>query len=736
VIKPPPYNSSATPNPTQSAAVHQHEESFDSIFHSYLHILTKRRVVIFVSMVLFIATAFVINSRQTPVYESSAEIVFEPKTNSDTGQDAMNASFTRDPTFFMTQSRILRSDKFASRVVEALDREDQLSFIKSLGAAVSHKREGSFVLTNDEAERLSSVVKRSIDLRQVATGARILQLAVSAYSPQVCSALANTAADVYVLMNHESRIELYQKRVAMTNKSLVEIREKIKTNELALDKVNNEIKLLSVLKDFGELYPEVVSLKDKVNVSGRQLGELQKNLEQSEIGQRQRMLSLIVKPHTDLASLEAVQTDLSNLKGLLEQEIETNREIYDSVFKNVQEMELTGGGSVWVDIKVIEPAGVPSSPIRPNKKLNLLIGLLVGILAGVGLAFFLEYLDSSIRSIDDVKAYLKLSSLGIVPEVEFDSEEMDVMKTQARNDGGTRIMWNTQDLKIPLYVAEAYRIIRTNFVFGAVDKSLKVFQVTSAVKGEGKTTTTVNLGISLAQVGLRILLVDADLRRPSLHKTLRLGSNERGLSQILQNQMSLDEVIRATPIPNLQAITSGGIPEHPSELLSSPLMNNFIIKARELFDVVLIDSPPVISVADAPVIASHVDGTLLVVRAGYIPRRLTLQAKKSVEAVNGKVLGVILNGVSSAHHPYYYYRYYTDNYYTYYGEENAKGKKGARKKKKSPLNREVVSNAEKLKLSLLPFLPESLRNRLVEQDLNNTRDSAKESKAPSSKLTV
>ena len=145
---------------------------------------------------------------------------------------------------------ILRSDKFASRVVESLDKDDLLAFLKSLGSSVSRDRESSVKLSEIEAQRLASIVKRSIDLRQVATGARILELAVSGYSPQVCSSVANTAADVYVLMNHESRIEIYQKRVAMTNKSLSEIRDKIKTNELALDKVNNEIKLLSSLKDF------------------------------------------------------------------------------------------------------------------------------------------------------------------------------------------------------------------------------------------------------------------------------------------------------------------------------------------------------------------------------------------------------------------------------------------------------------------------------------------------------
>lgn len=729
--KPPPYSGprSGQISPAHTQQTHS-EESFDSTFHSYLHVLVKRKLGIIFAVVFFLIASFLINFTQTPVYESSAEMVFEIKTPSDSVQDASNAAFTRDPTFLMTQARMLRGPHFAERVVDALDAADQLKLLRSYGRQISSRREEQFEMTEPERTFLENAVRRSISLQQVTSGARIIELVVSGYDPQLCALVANTAADVYVLVNHESHIELFQKRFAMTNKSLTDIREKIKTSELALDKVNAEIKLLDSLKVFGELYPEVVTLKKAVEDSSRQLQALQGNLMQSQVGQKQDMLSLIVKPHTDLTTLESIATDLHNLKGVLEQEIETNREIYNSVYKRVQEMELTGGSSVWVDLKVIQAASVPSKPVRPNKTMNLFIGLMVGLLVGIGLAFFLEYLDSSVRTLDDVKGHLKVTPLGIVPEVEFDSEDLDAMRVKAKNEGASRIMWNTQDLKIPLYVAEAYRIIRTNFVFGAIDKSLKIFQVTSAVKGEGKTTTTVNLGISLAQVGMRVLLVDADLRRPSLHKTLHLGTNSLGLNQVLTGQASFESVIQNTQITNLSAVPSGGIPAHPAEMLSSLAMRKFMEQAREMFDVVLIDSPPVISVADAPVIASHVDGTLLVVRAGYIPRRLTLQAKKSIEAVNGSILGAILNGVSSAHHPYYYYRYYTDNYYTYYGSEK-EGKTGRRRR--SPIRSESASGFEKFKLTVLSMVPGPLRSKLMKQenepDLEETENS-------SSKLTV
>ncbi len=724
VRQPPPYMSpGASPQQTSQA-----DEPIDAAMHAYWHTLIKRKFVILAAVIFCMVVSFFINLMQTPVYESSSELVVEPKVTGDPAQDASAANLMRDPTFLMTQTRLIGSNKFSERTLLTLDHSEQISLLESYGRRIEETRKKNFILSESEKRLLIEVIRKALSLRQVVSGARILEVAVTGYAPAICTQLADAAAETYVLMNHESHIELFKKRFSMTNKSLTEIREKIKTSELALNKVNAEIKLYEALKIYGEKYPDVVSLRFSIRSLGLQLEEMQRNLQQSEVGQRQNMLTLIVKPHLDLSGLLAIEPDLRNLKSLLDQETETNREIYNSIYKRLQEMEVTGGSTVWIDMKIIRQASVPYRPIRPNKKMNMLLSLFIGFFMGISLAFFLEYFDSSIRNVDDVKSYLRVNALGIVPEVEFGTADMLQMQDKAEKEGFSRVMWSTNDLKIPLYVAEAYRIIRTNFVFGAVDKSLKIFQVTSAVKGEGKTTTTVNLGISLSQVGMKVLLVDADLRRPSIHKTLHLSNNTRGLDQILRGEMSLEEAVQKTSIPNLWVLTSGGIPDHPSELLSSNAMRHLLVKLRSLYDVILIDSPPIISVADAPVIASHVDGTILVVRAGYIPRRLTLQAKKFVEAVNGKVLGIVLNSVSSEHHPYYYYRYYTDNYYTYYGDENKKKRKH---KKKSPIQNESFSPLEKIRFGFLPLVPKSLQNALLGNEKPAPDETLKENPASS-----
>jgi len=302
---------------------------------------------------------------------------------------------------------------------------------------------------------------------------------------------------------------------------------------------------------------------------------------------------------------------------------------------------------------------------------------------GIGLAFFLEYLDSSIRTLDDVQNLLRVFPLGMVPQVELIVKGPVESKDEKAPRRLSRIFWNTSDESVPIHVTEAYRIIRTNLAFGSVDETSKVFQVTSAVKGEGKTTTTANLGISMAQAGNKVLVIDADMRRPALHHVFRLEGVRHGLNDLIADGRSLESLVEPTGIPNLFCLPAGRIPPNPSELLSSKRMKELIEECKMLFDVVFLDSPPVISVADSPIIASRVDGTILVARSGYLPRDLCLQAKKSIEAVHGRIIGCVLNSVLREHHSYYYHRYYDYGDYYYYGddkEKSSKRKKGRKTK--------------------------------------------------------
>ena len=219
-------------------------------------------------------------------------------------------------------------------------------------------------------------------------------------------------------------------------------------------------------------------------------------------------------------------------------------------------------------------------------------------------------------------------------------------------------------------IAEAYRVLRTNLQFSAVDKPLKTILVTSSVPQEGKSKVIANLAISIASTGKKTLLVDADLRRPKQHKNFLL-ENHIGLSNLLAENLPLDKVLHTTKVDTLHVITSGPVPPNPAEMLGSDRMYKFIEEVSSIYDTILFDTPPVNSVADASILSPRMDGIILVIEAGSTEREASIIAKQQLEKVNARILGVVLNKVQQKGGSYYYYYYY-------YGEDNRK----IRKKKK------------------------------------------------------
>ncbi|HNV87162.1 MAG TPA: polysaccharide biosynthesis tyrosine autokinase, partial [Candidatus Omnitrophota bacterium] len=680
-------------------------ETLESRFYHSLYILWRRRNVLIFTTLFSLITAFIVNSVQKPVYRASTEVVLEPKSSevsSQAGGTPTQISFSQDPTFLLTQVRLIKGPVLAERVLKNFGTpESARSLLDCFAIPSSSKSEkGNAVFSEAEQRRLIGIIRASISVSQVQTGARIISLAVQGYSPAMVKRVADVVAQTYIELNYESRIDAFKQTFSVISKSLDEIRAKIKIGEIALQKVDSEVQLCEALKIYGERHPNVINLRELIPSLAEQLNQGTQNLETMEIGQRKDLLPLLVKPHLDLQTLEPIEADLKILKPILDQEVKTNREMYNSIFKKLQEVELAGGKNTWVDASVIEPAVIPGKPVRPDKKMNFLVGLLLGLFLGIAFAYFLEYLDSSLRNLDDVRNYLKIFPLGMVPFVEQEEpdEESDKDKKAERTPEEwkaikhglipSRDFWNTTNTAIPMYVLEAYRIIRTNLAFGAGETSLKVLQFTSAVKGEGKSTSVVNLGISLAEAGLRTLIVDGDMRKPSIHHILELGKLPEGFSTALNGEKPWQELVVSTKINNLFCITVGTIPKNPAELLSSKRLKELIEEFKEHYDMVLIDSPPVVSVADAPIIASNVEGTVLVARAGFIPRHLCLQAKHTLESVGGKIVGCILNSVMSHHQPYYYHpyyygtRYYQYGYGGYYGYGYGSEHHGKKKKKK------------------------------------------------------
>lgn len=308
------------------------------------------------------------------------------------------------------------------------------------------------------------------------------------------------------------------------------------------------------------------------------------------------------------------------------------------------------------NVTLLAPAELPTSPVSPSKMKNTLLGMVVGAMVGVGAAFLREYLDDTIKTADDVSQALGLVTLGNIFRIGAGRTLKDSLVTSV-------------DGRSP--VAESYRILRTNLAFCGVGNPGGAIVVTSAGLGEGKTTTAANLAVVMAQMGKRVILVDTDLRRPMLAKMFEMNGTD-GMSTLLAGQGPVgDADLIPSEVPNLRLIPSGPIPPNPAELLGSPRMAEVIQSLREQADVVIFDAPPALAVTDSSVIASQVDGALLVIDAGETRREVVQRAAEMLQKGGVKLLGAVLNKLQPGKRGGYYYQYY----YKYYGSEKKRHKK-------------------------------------------------------------
>ena len=351
---------------------------------------------------------------------------------------------------------------------------------------------------------------------------------------------------------------------------------------------------------------------------------------------------------------KAAATDLSR-KGvdytLILREAESNREIYNSLLTREKELRVVAN-SRTNNIRLVDRAQVPGSPSSPNHRQDWIYALAFGLVFALGAAFGIDYLDDTVKTPEDITRRLKLRFLGLVPAVRGDRHPL--LSGPVPHDFG-----------------EAFRTLRTALVSQLPGDGPKVMAVTSAQPLEGKTTTAVNIAMALAVGGSRVLLIDADMRRPSVHKALRM-TNDRGLSQLLAGQARMREVVQRTHDPNLLVITAGRTPANPSELLAADRMRALISGLENgPFDWVIIDTPPVLAVTDAVIIAPLVAAMTFVVGSEMTRWRLAERAVETLLSGNPRHLCAVLNKVDFARNKYYYSRYYGHQYKSYYAEAPA-----------------------------------------------------------------
>jgi polysaccharide biosynthesis transport protein len=332
--------------------------------------------------------------------------------------------------------------------------------------------------------------------------------------------------------------------------------------------------------------------------------------------------------------------------GQLQREANSNRTLYDNLLQRAKETGVTGEykGS---NIQVIDRAEVPRAPILPQRRRDLMIGFAEGIILAFVLAFGFEYLDSRIKTPDELRAHLGLPFLGLVPSVSIKGHDGEAVLISSPT--------------VPQNFSEAIRAVRTSVIFSSADEGARTVVITSTAPSEGKTMVSSNLAVGLAQAGQRTLIIDGDMRRPRLHKMFD-RAQEPGLSNVLVGTTQLRDAIRTTTTPKLYVLAAGHLPPNPAELLGSTRYLELIEELKHQFDWILIDAPPVMAVTDAAIISNTATGVIFVVGAEMTSRRNALAAVEQLQQARAKFIGAVLNRVNLERHSYYYSPYYRKDY--------------------------------------------------------------------------
>ena len=446
--------------------------------------------------------------------------------------------------------------------------------------------------------------------------------------------------------SNDSSISLESIPVIVNDKAIQDIRDDIK-------KVQQRITELS--EKYGPKHPVMISvLSEQARLADKKKEEIIR-------------VSNSIKNEYELA-----QANEDNLRNLLEKtkaealasnekliqyqalkrEVESNRVLYEALFSRLQEQNVTEE-SQNVNVWIVEPSETPESPAKPKIMLNILLGLMLGLCGGVGLAFFIEYLDNTINTPEEAEERLGLPMLGVIDICQFDKSA----------DVGQELI-SLYDKKYSAQ-AESFKALRTSLLLSSSDKPPKSIVVTSMMPGEGKTLIAANLAVTIAQAGQRVLLIDADMRKPQQHKIFKLNNTQGGLSTYLAGAGDRGEL--SGPLASINILPAGPLPPDPSELLSSMRFKELLRVLQHKYDIIIIDSPPIISVTDGLIISRAVDGVVVVTRASITTYNMIEKGLKSLTDVKANILGMVINGFNPKKYRYYYGTDYSKYYGNYYG---------------------------------------------------------------------
>jgi len=421
---------------------------------------------------------------------------------------------------------------------------------------------------------------------------------------------------------------------------------------------------------FGPSYPRVAQLNSQLKEVDAQIqSEVKKVLDRvrGDYQAAQQSESLL-RDALEKQKQEANKLNESAIEySMLKRDVETNRTLYEGLLEKLKEAGVSAGLHSNY-FRIVDTARAPQAPAEPKIPRNLGLALALGLTSGIGLAFAMEGLDNTVRTPEQAQALSGLPSLGMIPLGLSGNTEQPGVRSRFALGGSREVVELVTQARPQSQMAESYRALRTSLLLTSLGAPPKVILITSALPQEGKTTTSINTAIVLAQKGSRVLLIDADLRRPSVHKALLTGP-KTGLSNVLTGSATLEQaVVQSTLVPTLYVLAAGTPPPNPAELLASANMLKILDELRGQYDHIVVDTPPTLSVTDAVVMSTRADSVVLVIRSGQTTKQALRRARDILMRVNARVCGVLLNAadLKSADY-YYYYEYrgkYGNRYYT------------------------------------------------------------------------
>jgi capsular exopolysaccharide synthesis family protein len=678
-------------------------------FLDYLRILRIRKAIIITVFLITFTIATVVTFILPESYSSTARIKIEPDIISDIpgvtaggGGDVTYAPY--DPYFIQTAFEIIQDQVVLNKVIAKLDLntlygkrynggipmqqfltttmlkrrlsldpvrntklieitvfdEDKNMAAEIANAIVEAYRDYRLNLHADQGQRGIKALEDQyqadeikIDTAQQKVDQLRTDLHINDYDPNSTSPTPTLSSEM--LRNYNQLMIEYEAQYTKADKQLTELQplspEKLRevlptilpdpTLSDLLGKLNTaKQSFVSLTNDYSLANPNVIRIQSMIDELNQQIDDRVAGIMvalNNQVQSQKAALDRLTETVNEAKQKDLEESTSGQPYWEAKRKLETMLNFHQLLATKIEAERLDSQIPRTQMVEIVRRAEPGKDPVRPNKTLNIVLGVVVGLVVGIGLAFFIEYLDTSVKTIDEVERAFQAPVLGVIPQnVGYLLEEGP----------------DSQH-------AEAYRVLRTHFLFSRKDDKLNSIVIISAGMGEGKSTTALNLATVFAQAGQRVVIVDSDLRRPTLHKILRV-SNNIGLTNYLLKQNTLEEVIQTTSVPMLDFMSSGKLPSSSMSILNSPQMKDLIADLKQRYDFVFFDSPPILGVSDAAVLASEVDLAIQVIQYRRYPQPMNIRAKQLIEKAGGDLVGIVLNNITMSQDEGYYY-YYSRN---------------------------------------------------------------------------